>query len=339
MSDFIPCTLKTLPEDQLVEAARYATAINPANAPPHDAVTLIRDLLLAVIPEDDLPYKTTTVQPEFLAVMTNKYWGAGGVDLTVGFLEETSEELRNKILLHMNAWREGGANVKFRWTQTDPVVRISFDRSGYWSYLGTDILRIPRRQPTMNLQGFTVNTSEREFRRVVRHECGHSLGFCHEHSRREIVARLDVAKTIEYFYRTQGWSAQDVRNQVLTPIEESRLIGTEHADEISIMAYQLPGSITIDGQPIVGGSDINKQDFEFAAKIYPLTVVPPQPPPKPPGGSSMLAKILALIAALRAKDWLTAIKILIELIDDMQKGRIGDAEAADCEKSLTTLKP
>lgn len=35
------------------------------------------------------------------------------------------------------------------------------------------------------------------------------------------------------------------------------------------MCYQMPGTITNDGNPIIGGSDINENDYEFVAKIYP----------------------------------------------------------------------
>jgi hypothetical protein len=35
------------------------------------------------------------------------------------------------------------------------------------------------------------------------------------------------------------------------------------------MCYQIPGSLTKDGNPIIGGVDIDPQDYAFAAKIYP----------------------------------------------------------------------
>ena len=35
------------------------------------------------------------------------------------------------------------------------------------------------------------------------------------------------------------------------------------------MCYQLPGSITQDGLPIVGRNDINATDYAFARKMYP----------------------------------------------------------------------
>jgi hypothetical protein len=98
--------------------------------------------------------------------------------------------------------------------------------------------------------------------------------------RRELVQRIDPPKAIAYFWRTQGWTAAMVQSQVLTPLEERHLLGTPHADETSIMAYQLPGSITRDGLPIVGGRDFSQSDRAFAASIYPLLEAPP--PEKPP---------------------------------------------------------
>jgi hypothetical protein len=120
----------------------------------------------------------------------------------------------------------------------------------------------------MNLEAFTMNTRESEFHRVVRHETGHTLGFPHEHMRKALVDKLDVQKTIAYFEETQGWSEDEVRAQVLTPIEESTLLGTT-PDPRSIMCYQIPGNITVDGKPIIGGTDIDASDYKFAASIYP----------------------------------------------------------------------
>jgi hypothetical protein len=87
------------------------------------------------------------------------------------------------------------------------------------------------------------------------------------------VAKLDVAKTITYFERTQGWSEEEVRAQVLTPIEESTLRGTS-VDAKSIMCYQLPGEITLNGKPIIGGLDIDTKDYSFAGLIYPRKLNP-----------------------------------------------------------------
>ena len=78
----------------------------------------------------------------------------------------------------------------------------------------------------MNLQGFDMDTPDSEFYRVVRHETGHTLGFPHEHMRRDIVARIDPARAEQYFGVTQGWSPRMVIEQVLTPLDEASIFGT-----------------------------------------------------------------------------------------------------------------
>jgi hypothetical protein len=35
------------------------------------------------------------------------------------------------------------------------------------------------------------------------------------------------------------------------------------------MCYQIPGEITKTGEPIVGGTDIDRWDFDFISLIYP----------------------------------------------------------------------
>jgi len=283
---FIACIEKRLPANLLVAAAATAVKQNPTNHPILGGLLkLLGGLLLNKLGVSD-PSKASDVipvlTPEDLALLTTKYWGAKGVTLTVGFpFDSTPSDLQSRILLHMNAWGDF-ANVKFALTNTDPQVRITRAGDGYWSYLGTDILHIPANEPTMTLQDFTMSTPESEFHRVVRHETGHTLGFAHEHMRKEIVSRLDPTKTMIYFMQTQGWSPTEIQQQVLTPLDESTLKGTAHADQDSIMAYQLPGSITTDGQPIRGGLDIDDMDKAFAATLYPLAVAPivvPNPPP------------------------------------------------------------
>jgi hypothetical protein len=271
MSNKIVCKPKRLPSDLWVAAARTAHEINPANHPRLDRLAL---LMPGFLPTQ-----------ERIAVVTTKFWGSKGVNLTVGFLDSPPSDLRAKVLQNMNAWSKT-ANVRFVETNTDPQVRIArLEGDGYWSYLGTDILHIEPDQPTMNLDSFTINTPESEFHRVVRHETGHTLGCPHEHLRKELVAKIDPDKAIAYFKDTQGWDADMVRQQVLTPIEESSLLGTDHTDQNSIMCYQIPGKITKDGKPILGGSDIDPLDFSFMAKVY------PKPAPRPGKRSLMSDRI------------------------------------------------
>lgn len=272
--DEVACSIKTLPEEDQVAAAATATAINPGNGP---VVEMVQQAFMRFFPELMIERPDEVLEPAHLAVMTSKYWGQGGVDLTVGFMESIAQDLRDKLLLYMNKVGGNFANIKFRWTQTNPQIRITRSGDGYWSYLGTDILSIPRNQPTMSLRGFTMQTKESEFLRVVQHETLHSCGCPHEHMRPEIINRLDVQKTIAWGQAVLGWNESMVRSQILTPISEASIMGTPHAEEESIMAYMLPGSITKDGRPVKGGADLTANDKLFLSKIYPLTTQPPPP--------------------------------------------------------------
>jgi len=248
------CTPKTLPRRLLVKAADTATRINPVNAPMFGAHAAMAEGF-------------QVSDPLQIAVLTTKYWGPTPRRLTVSFMEPTPADLRARIVSHMNAWTRT-ACISFVETGGTGDVRISRGPGGYYSYLGTDILHIPRNRQTMNLEGFTMNTPESEYKRVVRHETGHTLGFPHEHMRKTLIARIDPAKAYQWFLDTYGWDKATVDAQVLTPLNERSLMATP-ADQTSIMCYQLPGLITKDGKPIIGGVDINSTDYTFAGKIYP----------------------------------------------------------------------
>ena len=255
----IVCRQKVLPVGRMEVARRRAIEINPENA------------------ADERRVRRTPVGreggPRRIAVVTARKWPKSGARLSVSFMDRPTRELRTRILLHMNAWG-AGANVIFSETEAVGEVRIArldrpVDMAGYRSYIGTEILEIDQEEPTLNLEGFTMRTPEREFVRVVRHEAGHTLGFEHEHMRSEIVSRIDRDKAIKDFDRTEGWTPQEVDEQVLTPLAKKSLMGTTETDPLSIMCYQLPASIMKDRKAVPGGKDINARDAAFAAAIYP----------------------------------------------------------------------
>lgn len=252
----VSCTVKQLPQRLWEKAAHTARRINPINPP---AANLTLD------PNGILP-------PAMISVLTQKYWGPSPRTLAVSFMETAPADLQARILSHMNAWAQT-CGISFALTNGVGNVRITRSGGGYKSYLGTDITLVPASVPTMHLQGFTMGFPESEFRRVVRHEAGHTLGFPHEHMRKELVARIDPAKAYPYFKATQGWEPWQVDQQVLTPLDQMSIYSTP-PDQTSIMCYQLPGQITFDGQPILGGTDINSWDAQFAGHIYPRNVQP-----------------------------------------------------------------
>ena len=260
----IVCKPKSLPIEKIESASRRAIAINPANAGEQ------RRVARNVGARRDGERR--------IAVVVGRRWPTSGARLTVSFMDSPSAPLRARILKHMNAWGEA-ANVLFAETNGTGEVRIArldtpVEMAGYWSYVGTEILEVGHDEPTLNLEGFTMKTGESEFRRVVRHEAGHTLGFDHEHMRAAIVSRIDRAKAVKYFFRTDGWTPAEVEEQVLTPLSKKSIMGTNESDPLSIMCYHLPGAIMKDGKAVPGGVDINPRDYAFAASLYPKDLPP-----------------------------------------------------------------
>jgi CHAT domain/Astacin (Peptidase family M12A) len=256
----IVCRPKVLTPTQAAKVLRRSIEINPANAD--------EQRVLARTPVG------RRGGPRRLAVVIGHKWPQTGVRLTVQFLDNPSRDLRARILLHMNAWAKT-TNVQFVETASIGQVRIARldepdEMAGYWSYVGTEILGIEEDQPTFNLEGFTMRTPEAEFKRVVRHEAGHTLGFEHEHMRADLIKKIDRRKAIAYFDRTEGWTAQETIEQVLTPLAKRSIMGTTESDPHSVMCYQIPSEITKDGKAIPGGNDITAKDYAFAATIYPI---------------------------------------------------------------------
>src|ERR1700753_2219112 len=194
MARSILCIPRSLPVTKVEAAARRAIEINAASAVDSRRVA-----------------RTPTGRrggPRRIAVVVGRRWPSSGVRLTVQFLDSPPDDLRARILLHMNAWAKT-ANVTFTETRGTGQVRIARldsprEMAECWSNIGTEILEIKPDQPTMNLQGFTMSETDAEFRRVVRHEAGHTLGFDHEHMRRELVERIDRQKAFVYYERDEG---------------------------------------------------------------------------------------------------------------------------------------
>ena len=238
MASSIYCSVPLIPPDELDAAAANAVTVNPENRPR---------------PQDQPPNGTPkTEASKLLAASTTRFWGRGGVTLSVSFLDGGSQALRDRIVASMNGWSRF-AKVRFVLTASGGHVRITRSGNLYWSKLGTDILLAVHNEPTMALGGFTDATSDATLREVVEHETGHTLGFDHEHLRPEIVARIDRAKALVYFANTQGWDNPKIERNVLTPLVRTDYVFTMKPDEQSVMCYNLPASIMVDSVAVQGG--------------------------------------------------------------------------------------
>ncbi|PPQ99814.1 hypothetical protein CVT24_009641 [Panaeolus cyanescens] len=248
------CLERELSDEHLIPAAQRAIEINPDNAPPGHS-----------------PNARMTNR---LALITSKKWGPAP-RFKVVFVERTPADLRSRIVGHMNAWSRY-CNVEFREDMKNPTstVRVSLLGKDYSSYLGTDINHHQGPQDaTMWLGGFNMDHPESEFRRVVRHETGHTLGFHHEHLRRDIVKWIDEKKAIKHYSAGKnGWKEKKIRDNVLTPLNENDLTATKEVDGDSIMCYFIGGLLLPNAPHFAGGRDISRKDAKLAREIYPMYV-------------------------------------------------------------------
>lgn len=120
----------------------------------------------------------------------------------------------------------------------NPDIRVRFGPGGHWSYLGRGNLSIPQGEQTMNLE-FGARETQGEIQRVARHEIGHALGLQHEHQSPLGGLVWNEPAVYKYYRTTQGWSDEQIRQQVLNKYKGSNFRGTE-VDPSSIMMYPIP---------------------------------------------------------------------------------------------------
>ncbi|KPA39745.1 peptidase m12 [Fusarium langsethiae] len=135
-----------------------------------------------------------------LALEKEYYW-PNGSEIVVNMWGQ-SDVVRSKVKQFAEEWTRY-ANITFKWMERDAPgdsdIRISFDRDGYWSYIGTNCHAISQDQPTMNYGGMTDDMSDLEFSTAVCHEFGHALGFIHEQA--SPVANIQWNKpVVQYSY-------------------------------------------------------------------------------------------------------------------------------------------
>ena len=188
-------------------------------------------------------------------------WGAGN-------------DQKDVVREGFEAWKNVGVGLRFEEVSSlaDAEIRIGFQQGdGYWSYLGTDVLRIGQRERTMNF-GYDLTRDPRGADVPV-HEIGHTLGFPHEHQNPFAGIVWDEDAVYEYFGNPpNNWDRDTTFRNVLKKIAQSTVTGSEW-DPDSIMHYAFAAGLIEQPAEYRDGlrpkPHLSKKDVEQVKHFYP----------------------------------------------------------------------
>ena len=204
-----------------------------------------------------------------VAALRTKMWTVGQV-LRVKFMDSLSNTLRLRIEKAAREW-ELYANVRLQFVRRGKAeIRIGLNpREGSWSYMGRDALYLDSLSKTMNFGWFTDRTPDYEIRRTTLHEFGHALGLIHEHQNPLQNIQWNVEKVYTYYAQTQGWSRQDVDQNLFRKYSSSQTQFCRY-DPLSIMHYSVPKQLTLDGFEVRWNFQLSVEDKSFIGRMYPF---------------------------------------------------------------------
>ena len=203
-----------------------------------------------------------------MAIYYTKWWRPGDT-ITVHFLGGNAY-VRTMVEHYARLWLEH-ANLQLDFVQnSDAYIRISFKTGGSWSYVGTNCRKVNKNDSTMNFGWFTDQTRAEEFSETVLHDFGHVLGCVHEHQNpaAEKVVKWNKPAVYTYYKNEVGWPKDKVDRNVIDFYARDK---TQHSsfDPKSIMLYEIPVGLTIDGYSTSPNQVLSETDKAFIAGTYP----------------------------------------------------------------------
>jgi serralysin len=209
------------------------------------------------------------LDPFSLVLLPHLRW-ENGKTLRVRFLDG-DPVVQSKVEQIAHQWSQF-ANIKFGFgNDPNAEIRISFQRKGSWSQLGTNALKVTNpNEPTMNFGWLKADTPDDEYSRVVLHEFGHALGFEHEHKHPDAGINWNKQAVLDYFSQSNGWNEQEIESNVLQAASRDATQFSSF-DRDSIMIYAIPATLTNDGFSVGWNKELSETDKQFAQKVYQFT--------------------------------------------------------------------
>jgi len=256
------CIDRVVPLHQKIAAAEIAKSENAENTPP--------PILLQ---------PGASLHRAKMAIITGKRWQKGRT-LTVRFIDGSKKQ-KAKTQAHAEVWSQY-ANIKFQFGSKGTAdIRISFRADpGSWSAVGTDCMlrdAFPAKQPTMNFGWLRDDTDDVEYRRVVLHEFGHSLGAIHEHQNPKGGIEWNIPAVYAYFTGPpNNWSKEEIDFNIIQKYSITQLNATNF-DPLSIMLYAFPASLMKKGSGTSNNTDLSTGDKSFIGMMYSKAGAPAAP--------------------------------------------------------------
>jgi len=206
-----------------------------------------------------------------MALVNSKKW-PNGATLKCRFLDGSSK-MKKKVEAVTHEWEQYNS-TKFKFIANGAAeIRISFHAdAGSWSAVGRDALNhsyFPLHQPTMNYGWLRDDTPDKEYSRVVLHECGHALGCIHEHQQPKFDRVWDRQAVLKYFQGPPNyWSTADIEHNVLDKYSPKGMSATQY-DPKSIMLYAFDGRLFSDGKgPTNTNTKLSATDIKMIRSMY-----------------------------------------------------------------------
>jgi serralysin len=196
-----------------------------------------------------------------------------GQTITVAFLRDGPAEgdaavIEPRVRAIAEEWTRH-SNLALLWVDGPAAIRIAFENSGSWSFIGTQCLA-EAENATMNFGWLSPDLDEAAFRSVVLHEFGHALGMIHEHQNPSAKIQWNRDAVYAYYARDPNrWSRADV-DRNLFETYDPKLTQFTDCDPRSIMMYPIPPEHLDAGDPVGWNTELSDADKAFIASLYPF---------------------------------------------------------------------
>ena len=205
-------------------------------------------------------------------VTVNKKW-INGTEIKYMFVGGP-ESQRRVVRNAFQKWKNLGIGISFREVKVvqDSMVRIGFDLSdGSWSYVGRDILTIPKAERTMNF-GWDLAADSYGMTTAL-HEIGHTIGFQHEHQSPFAGIIWDTAAVYKEFSGPPNrWPKNQIDSNIINKLSPNQVRGSEW-DANSIMEYQFGPGLILKPEQYRNGINppgtLSSQDIKGVKLFYP----------------------------------------------------------------------